>query len=317
MRRYVVRRLLQVVPVLIGVSFLTFLFLNLLPGDVATALLGDQATPETVAAVRSEYGLDRPFLVRYGDWAADAVRGDLGQSFRTRLDVTDTIWQKLPVSLEILVLAQIIALGVAVPLATFAAYKRDTLADRAAGVGALTGLSMPNFLLAIILIFIFAVKLGWLPAVGWAPLRDGLTENLKFALLPALTLAFSEVAIYFRLLRSEMIENFQEEYVTTAYAKGLRVRRIVVRHVLRNSLFTLITVIGINIGTLLGGAVITETVFAVPGLGRLLIDSIGQRDLFMVQGVVLVIVVAYVVLGLVVDLVYALLDPRIRHVGTG
>ncbi len=252
-------------------------------------------------------------MVRYVDWAGDAITGDLGVSYSSRQDVTDTILQKVPVSLQILLLAQVIALVIAVPLATVASTKRDTLADRAIGVMALSGLSTPNFLLAILLIFLFAVRLGWLPAVGWVPLTENPVENFRHALLPAVTLAVSEIAVYFRVLRSEMIETFSEEYVTTAHAKGLPRKQVVRRHVLRNSLFTLITVVGVNIGTLIGGAVITETVFAVPGLGRLLIDSIAGRDLFMVQGVVLFVAVAYVVLFLIVDLLYAVLDPRIRY----
>lgn len=312
MRRVILHRIAQAIPVIIGVSFLTFVFLNILPGDPATAILGEQATPATIAAVNEEFGLNRPFMIRYIDWAGHAVIGDLGTSLSNRADVMDTILAKLPVSVEIMVLAQVIALGVAVPLATFASYKRDTAIDRIIGVGALSGLSVPNFLLAIVLIFTFAVSLGWLPAVGWVGLSDDVVENLRHAILPAVTLALSEIAIYFRVLRSEMIETFQEEYVATAYAKGLSVNKVIRRHVLRNSLFTLITVVGINIGTLIGGAVITETVFAVPGVGRLLIDSILSRDLFMVQGVVLFIVIAYVFLFLIVDLLYLVLDPRIR-----
>jgi peptide/nickel transport system permease protein len=311
--RIVGRRLLQLIPVLFGVSFITFIMLNLLPGDPAVAILGDQATPEALENLRRTLGLDRPLLVRYVDWVWDAMRGDLGTSYRNNLDVRETILQRLPVSLEILILAQILALGLAIPVAALAVWKRNTAVDRIIGLSAFTGLSMPNFLLAIILILVLSVNMGLLPATGYVPLEDGLRANLRTVLLPAVTLAFSEYAVYMRLLRSEMIDTLREEYVTTAFAKGLSTRRVLVRHVMRNSLFSLITVVGVNMGTLLGGAVITETIFAVPGLGRLLIDSIYQRDLIVVQGVVLFVAVAYVLVNLTVDLIYALLDPRIRH----
>lgn len=311
--RVVGRRLLQLVPVLLGVSFITFIMLNLLPGDPAVAILGDQATPETVESLRSSLGLDRPLMVRYVDWLWDAMRGDLGVSFRNNIAVRDTIMDRLPVSLEILVFAQIFSLGIAIPVAALAVWRRNTVVDRVIGLSAFTALSMPNFLLAIILILIVSVNLGLLPATGFVPLENGLEENFRTVMLPAATLALSEYAVYMRLLRSEMIDTLREDYVTTAFSKGLSTRRVLIRHVMRNSLFSLITVVGVNIGTLLGGAVITETIFAVPGLGRLLIDSIYQRDLIVVQGVVLFVAVAYVVMNLAVDLMYALLDPRIRH----
>lgn len=311
--RLVARRLLQLIPVLIGVSFITFLMLNLLPGDPALAILGENATPEAVQRLQADLGLDRPLLVRYVDWVGDAVRGDLGNSYRNNNDVLDTIVSRLPVSVEILVLAQILSLSTAVPIAALAVWKRNGALDRFIGLSAFAGLSLPNFLLALVLILVVAVKWNWLPATGFVPLGEGLFDNLRTVILPAITLSFSEYAVYMRLLRSEMIETLREDYVTTAVAKGLSTRRVLVRHVMRNSLFALITVVGVNIGTLLGGAVLTETIFAVPGLGRLLIDSIYQRDLIVVQGVVLFVAVGYVVVNLAVDLIYALLDPRIRH----
>ncbi|MBI5089126.1 MAG: ABC transporter permease [Actinobacteria bacterium] len=306
-------RLAQLVVVLVGVSFLTFFMLNLLPGDPAVATLGDDATPEALASFRAEHDLDRPVLTRYLTWAGGAVTGDLGQSYRNDRDVLDTIVDRVPVSLELVVIAQVISLALAIPAALLAVWKRNTIVDRALSMSAFAGLSIPSFLLAFLLILVFAVQLNWLPASGFTRISEGFGDNLRTALLPALTLSLSQYSVYMRLLRSEMIETLGNEYITTAYGKGLGVRRILVRHVMRNSLFSMITVIGVNIGVLLGGAVITESIFAIPGIGRLLIDSISQRDLMMVQGVVLFVAVTYVVINLLVDLSYTLLDPRIRH----
>lgn len=307
------RRLLQLVPVLIGVSFLTFLLLNLLPGDPAVAVLGDGATPEAVAALRGQMGLDDPLLLRYWDWVTAAVTGDLGTSLNSGESVTTLLVQRVPASLEIMVLAQVIALVVAVPVAIAAARKPGSLLDRTLGLTAFAGVAMPPFLLGMLLVLIIAMPLG-LPATGWIPMSENPLMNLRSALLPALTLAFALYAVYMRVLRADLVTQLtQEEYVTTARAKGLPMRRIISRHVLRNSVFPLITVVGINMGTLLGGAVIVEQLFAVPGLGKLMIDAIYQRDFMVVQGAVVLIAVVFVLINFAVDVLYAALDPRIRH----
>lgn len=309
----IAKRLGQLVLVLLGVSFLTFVMLNLLPGDPALAVLGDDASPEAVEAFRVENDLNRPLLTRYLSWVQGAATGDLGNSYRNDQDVLATILDRAPVSLELVVLAQVLALGVAIPAALFAVWKRNTVADHAVSIVAFAGLAVPSFLLAFVLILVFAVQLQWFPASGYTRLSESIPGNLHSAFLPSATIALAECAVYTRLLRSEMIETMSQEFVTTAYGKGLPTRRIFVSHVLRNSLFALITVVGVNVGTLLGGAVITETIFAIPGVGRLLIDSITQRDLMMVQGVVLFTAATYVVLNLVIDLLYTVIDPRIRH----
>ncbi|MGN0095309.1 MAG: ABC transporter permease [Corynebacterium sp.] len=307
------RRLLQLVPVLIGVSFLTFLLLDLLPGDPATAILGDGATPEAVDALNAELGMDDPMLVRYWHWIVGAVSGDLGTSFNSGQPVSTLLLQRVPASLEIMVLAQVLALVVAIPVAIAAARRPGSFLDRTLGLTAFAGVAMPPFLLGMLLVLLVAVPFG-LPATGWIPMGENPLLNLRSALLPALTLGFALYAVYMRVLRADLVTQLtQEDYVTTARAKGLPMRRIISRHVLRNSVFPLITVVGINMGALLGGAVIVEQFFAVPGLGKLIVDAIYQRDFLVVQGAVVLIAVAFVLINFAVDVLYAALDPRIRH----
>ncbi len=309
----VVSRFSQLVVVLLGVTFLTFVMLNLLPGDPAFAVLGENATPEAVARFTAEQRLERPIPVRYLDWLGGALTGDLGTSYVNDRDVASTIADRVWISAEIVVLAQLMALALAIPAALVAVVKRDTIIDKVLSMSAFAGLSVPSFLLAFLLILLFAVNLQWLPASGFTRIGDGVWANLRTALLPSLTLAAAQYSIYMRLLRSEMIDTLEFDFVTTARGKGLRGHRIMVRHVMRNSLLSLVTVVGVGTGALLGGAVITESIFAIPGLGRLLIDAINARDLMMVQGLVLFIATSYVVINLAVDLLYAFLDPRIRH----
>jgi peptide/nickel transport system permease protein len=310
----VLRRAVALVVTLLVVSFLTFGLTSLLPGDPAVQILGaEAATEENVAAVREELRLDDPLLARYVHWLADAVTGDLGRSYRTNQPVAEAIAERLPVTLEIGLLALAIALAVAVPLGTFSAFRAGGLADRVITSTTFGVLAVPSFMMAILLILVFAETLRWLPATGWTRLTDDPVENLRGALLPALSLAMGELAVYTRLLRSDMITTLQQDSITMARAKGLPTWRILFRHALRPSSFSLMTVVGVQIGTIVGGAVIVETLFAVPGVGRLLVDSISQRDLMMVQGVALVIATSVVVVNFAVDLLYSLLDPRIRH----
>lgn len=311
----VLRRLPTMVATLLVVSFLTFLMTSLLPGDPAVQILGPKGAkdPVAVAAVRDDLHLDDPPHTRYVSWLADAASGDLGRSYRTGQEVTDAIGERLPVTVEIGVLAIIIALGVAVPLGTLSAFRAGTTADRIITGTSFGLLAVPNFMMAILLIWILAETLGWLPATGWVRLSDDPLENLRTAIMPALALAIGELAVYTRLLRADMITTLQQDSITMARAKGLPTRRILFRHALRPSSFSLMTVVGLQIGAIIGGSVIVETLFALPGVGRLLVDSITQRDLIMVQGVALVIAIAFVVINFVVDVLYTLLDPRIRH----
>ena len=313
--RLVLRRLPAILATLLVVSFLTFLLTSLLPGDPAVQILGPEAAsdPESLAAVREDLRLDDPLLSRYGAWLSDVATGDLGRSYRTGQEVTEAIAERLPVTLEVGALAVGIALALAIPLGTLSAFRAGGRVDRAVTGASFGLLALPSFMVAILLIYIFAVTLGWLPATGWTRLTVDPIDNLRHAILPALALAAGEMAVYTRLLRADMITTLQQDSITMARAKGIPTSRILFRHALRPSSFSLMTVVGLQVATIIGGAVIVETLFALPGIGRLLVDSIVQRDLVMVQGVALVIAISFVVINFIVDLLYTLLDPRIRH----
>jgi len=310
---FVARRLFYLLPVLIAVSLLTFSIASLLPGDLAYTILGDQATPENVAALRRDMGLDQPIWWRYLSWLGNVVQGDFGRSFRTGQTVLQAVSERLPVSIELMLLAQLGALAIGVPLAIVCAARSGSPFDRFMTGSAFGMLSVPTFLSAILLIYLFAVELRWLPATGYVPFSEDPAANLRFMLLPALTLALAEWPGIMRVLRSDMIATLQEDYIALAKAKGLKPARILFVHALKPSSLTLVTITGINIGRLIGGAVIVETVFALPGIGRLLIGAILTRDLIILQGVVLLVGAGFVLMNFVVDLLYAVLDPRIRH----
>lgn len=311
--RLLLRRLLPAVAALVAVSFLTMLLSNLLPGDPARTIAGPEAEPETVEAIREDLRLDEPVFERWSGWVGDAAQGDLGRSYRTRQPVMEAIGERLPVTLQIGGMAIVIALVVAIPLGTLSAYKAGTAVDRGVTGTSFALLSVPSFLMAILLILVFAETLGWLPASGWTRFTDDPVENLRTAILPALALAIGEMAVYTRLLRADMVTTLQQDSITMARAKGLTPSRILFRHALRPSSFSLVTVVGLQVGAIISGAVLVETIFAVPGVGRLLVDSILQRDLIMVQGIALVVAASFVVVNLVVDVIYVFIDPRIRH----
>lgn len=313
MIRFIVHRLAYLLPVLFGVALLTFLIASLLPGDIATVMLGDQATAETLAALRHDLGLDRPILSRFFGWIAHVLQADLGRSIRTGQSVAEAIVERLPVSIELMVLAEIGALGVAIPLAIACAVAQGGAFDRFVTGVAFASLSVPSLLSAILLIWLFAVHLQWLPATGYVPLDEDVAGNLRSFLLPALTLASTEWPALMRVLRSDMISTLNEDYITMARAKGLKPARILLVHALKPSSLTLVTVTGINIARLLGGALIVEYIFALPGLGRLLVSSIYGRDLIVLQGVVLFVAASFVFVNAAVDMLYAVLDPRIRR----
>ena len=310
---FVARRLLYLVPVLIAVSLLTFLIASLLPGDLAYTILADQATPENVAALRHDMGLDEPIWWRYLGWLGHVIEGDLGRSFRTGQTVLQALAERLPVSFELMLFAQIIALAIGVPLAIVCAARSGGPFDRFMTGTAFAMLSVPAFLSAILLIYLFAVELRWLPATGYVPFTEDPVGNLRFFVLPSLTLALAEWPGIMRILRSDMIATLQEDYITLAKAKGLKSSRILFVHALKPSSLTLITITGINIGRLMGGTVIVETIFALPGIGRLVVGAIGTRDLIILQGTVLCIACGYVLMNFIVDMLYAVIDPRIRH----
>jgi peptide/nickel transport system permease protein len=310
---FVARRLLYLVPVLVAVSLLTFLIASLLPGDLAYVILGDQATPDKVAALRHDMGLDQPIWWRYLGWLGHVLEGDFGRSFRTGQTVLKAVAERLPVSFELMLLAELAALAIGIPLAIACAVRSGSAFDRFMTGSAFGMLSVPAFLSAILLIYLFAVELRWLPATGYVPFSEDPLGNLRCFVLPALTLALGEWPVLMRVLRSDMIATLQEDYIAMARAKGLKPSRILLVHALKPSSLTLVTVTGINIGRLMGGTVIVESVFALPGIGRLLLGSIYTRDLIILQGVVLCVACGYVLINFIVDMLYAVLDPRIRH----
>lgn len=312
--KLLLKKLPWLIGTLLAVSFFTFMLVSLLPGDPAVLILGaGGVSPEAVAALREELGLDRPLLVRYLDWLGSALTGDLGRSPMTGQAVMDAILARLPVTVQLGLMAIVIALVLAVPLAMLSAFYAGSRLDRTiSGVG-FALMSVPGFMMAIFLILIFAVNLGWFPATGWIPFSVSPGANLRSALLPALSLAMIELALYMRLLRTDLIATLQQDFITLARAKGLPSWRIMTRHALKPSSFSLLTVVGLQLGGVISGAIIVEEIFALPGLGRLLYQSILQRDLLMVQGIVLFIATAYVLVNFLVDLCYSLLDPRVRY----
>jgi peptide/nickel transport system permease protein len=310
---FIGQRLLYLVPVLLAVSLLTFLIASLLPGDLAYVVLGDQATPEKVEALRRDMGLDQPIWWRYLSWLGHVLQGDFGRSFRTGQTVLEAVLERLPVSIELMLLAEMIGLAIGVPSAIACAVRAGSGFDRFMTGTAFAMLSVPAFLSAILLIYLFAVQLRWLPATGYIPFQEDPLGNLRCFVLPALTLAFAEWPGIMRVLRSDMIATLQEDYIAMAKAKGLKPARILFVHALKPSSLTLVTITGINIGRLIGGTLIVETIFALPGIGRLLVGALYTRDLIILQGAVLFVACGFVLMNFVVDMFYAVLDPRIRH----
>jgi peptide/nickel transport system permease protein len=303
--RFLARRLALTIPVLLGVATLVFSLIHLIPGDPALAMLGETASEQDVAALRTRLGLDRPLLEQYGAFLGDAVRGDLGTSLRTSQPVTEAIFERLPATFELAFAAMLVSICLSIPLGIAAAVKRGTSVDHAATTLSLLGVSVPNFWLGPLLAIIFSIELGWLPVSG-----RGTPAHL---ILPAISLGAALAAILARMTRATLLEELREPYVQAARARGASRWRAVLHHAFRNSLIPVVTLIGLQFGAVLTGAVITETVFAWPGIGRLLIQSIGFRDYPIVQGCILLIAVTYVAMNLLTDLVYGVLDPRIRY----
>jgi peptide/nickel transport system permease protein len=310
--KFVGRRLLATIPLLFFVSLVVFALVHALPGDPAVLFLGEEADAETLARFRTRLGLDRPLVVQYVEWLGRALRGDLGRSLRTNQPVTEAILQRLPVTLELLLAALLVSLALAVPMGIVSAVRRNSGVDLVSTLFALLGFAMPGFWLGIILIYVFALLLRWLPPSGFVPLPSSVPQNLLSLVLPALTLGTALAALVTRQLRSGMLEVLRQDYVRTAQAKGLSQRQVIGKHALKNALISVVTVVGLQLGGLLGNTIITETLFALPGVGRLMIDSIFSRDFFVVQGVILFLAVGYVVSNLLVDTLYSYLDPRIR-----
>ena len=309
---YVARRLVVLVPTLFIVSMLIFGLQQLLPGDPALALAGEEHDPAAVAAIRAKYHLDRPLVVQYGIWIGNVLRGDFGQSLRNRIPVSELLVSKLPVTVELAVCSMLIALLIGVPAGIVSAARKGRAIDVAANFVALSGLSVPHFWLGIMLILLFAVRLGWLPASGYVPPWENLRLNLTTILLPSFVLGTGVAGVMMRHTRSAMLETLSADYVRTARAKSVSERMVVVKHALRNALIPVITLGAIEFGRLLSGAVLTEQIFAIPGFGKLLVDGVFNRDYAVVQGVVLVSATLFVLLNLLADLLYFLANPRLR-----
>ncbi|MBO0683076.1 MAG: ABC transporter permease [Candidatus Dormibacteraeota bacterium] len=311
--RLAARRLLIAVPVLWGVSALTFLVMSVLPGNAAQQILGVQATPEQVHKLTVELGLDKPAPVRYGSWLGGVLTGNLGNSLASGQPVTTIIGQRLPVTVELVLYALLISLVLAVPVALLAARRPGGLADRLSMGLSMAGLSMANYVLALVLVIVLAVYVPVFPAIGFVPLADNVGGNLRSLTLPALAIGFPLACFYTRLLRADIADQMQEDYVVTARAKGVGPWQVLVRHALRNSLFGLLTIVGFNLGTLIGATVIIEQIFSLPGIGQAFIQAINNRDVPLIEAVVLVLATAVVLANLLTDVLYAVLDPRIRY----
>jgi peptide/nickel transport system permease protein len=309
---YVARRLVVLVPTLFFVSVLIFSLQQLLPGDAALALAGEERDEAAVAAIRAKYHLDRPVVAQYTIWMGKVLRGDLGESLRNRLPVTELLASKLPVTLELAAASMLIALAIGIPAGVLSAARRGTVTDLTANLVALSGLSVPHFWLGIMLILLFAVRLGWLPASGYVPPWEDLGRNLTTLLLPSVVLGTGVAGVMMRHTRGAMLQTLSADYVRTARAKSVPERLVILKHALRNALIPVITLGAIEFGRLLSGAVLTEQIFAIPGFGKLLVDGVFNRDYAVVQGVVLVSATLYVLLNLVADVLYFMANPRLR-----
>jgi peptide/nickel transport system permease protein len=310
---FIARRLLATVPVLLIVAVLVFLILRLAPGDPAAILAGDAANTEQIARIRADLGLEKPLVAQFGIWLGHMARGDLGESFYYKMQVTTLIGQRLEPTLALAALTILIAVAVAVPLGIVAAWRFGGWFDRALMGFSVLGFSIPVFVLAYVLIYIVSLKLGWLPVQGYQRIADGFWPFLRHLLLPSITLSVIYIALIARVTRASVLEALGEDYIRTARAKGLPEFRILVWHGLANAAVPIVTVIGIGVALLIGGVVVTESVYAIPGLGRLTVDAVLARDFPTIQGVILFFSFVYVLLNLLIDLSYVFLDPRIRY----
>jgi peptide/nickel transport system permease protein len=310
---YAIRRVLATIPVMLVVALFVFSLLYIAPGDPAAIIAGDQATPADVERIRESLGLDRPYLVRFGDWLWHILHGDLGTSIFTNLPVSHMIAQRIEPTLSLMVLTIVFSIIVAVPLGVLAAWKHGTWIDRVVMLICVLGFSVPVFVFGYLLAYVFALTLDWLPVQGFTSISDGFVPFLRGLVLPTVALGLIYVALLARITRATMLDVLSQDYVRTAKAKGVGQRQMLFVHALKNAAVPIITVIGNGVALLIGGAVVTESVFAIPGLGRLTVDAILRRDYPIIQGVVLLFSVTYVLVNLIVDLLYTVFDPRIRY----
>jgi peptide/nickel transport system permease protein len=310
---FILRRLLLTLPVMAVVALFVFGLLYVAPGDPATMIAGDQATPAEVDRIRVSLGLDQPFAVRFVAWALAALRGDLGNSLFSGQSVASMIVQRIPPTLSLMVLTLSISVSAAVPMGVVAAARHGSLIDRAVSVFAVLGFSLPVFVVGYLLAYIFALELGWFPVQGFAAPSQGLWPFLAHLVLPALALSGGYIALITRITRSAMLEVLSQDYIRTARAKGVTRRGVLFVHALKNAALPIVSIVGVGVATLISGAVVTETVFGIPGLGRLIVDALLRRDYPIIQGVVLVFSFTYIFVNLAIDILYTLLDPRIRY----
>ncbi|HSN41133.1 MAG TPA: ABC transporter permease [Burkholderiales bacterium] len=313
MLAYVIRRLISTIVVMAVVAFVVFLLLYLTPGDPAAILAGDAATVDDILRMREKLGLDQPFLVRFGEWVWGLLHGDLGTSIFTNLPVTHLIAQRVEPTFALTICTLLVAVLVAVPMGVIAAAKAGTWIDRSVMAFTVLGFSLPVFVLAYILILVFSIELDWLPVQGYRSIHDGLWQWLRHLILPSVALGTVYIALIARITRASMLDVLAQDYIRTAQAKGLAPDAILVGHALKNAAVPIMTIVGIGIALLIGGAIVTETVFAIPGIGRLTVDAILRRDYPIIQGVILIFSGAYVLINLAVDLSYLVFDPRIRY----
>ncbi len=310
---YLLRRVLATIPVMAFVGFFVFSLLYIAPGDPAAVIAGEQASPEDVEKIRQSLGLDRPFLVRFTEWSGHVLRGDLGISMFTGLPVTELIGQRVEPTLSLMIVTLILAIGIAVPIGVVAAWKAGTWIDRLIMSVSVLGFSIPVFVVGYLLAYYIALELDWLPVQGYSPISRGFWPWLEHLVLPGIALGFVYIALIARITRATMLEVLSQDYIRTARAKGVGQGGVLFLHALKNAAVPIVTVIGIGVALLIGGAVVTESVFAIPGLGRLTIDAIVRRDYPLIQGLVLMFSFVYVLVNLAIDLIYTLLDPRIRY----
>ncbi len=310
---YFLRRVLATIPVMAVVALFVFSLLYIAPGDPAAVIAGDQASPEQIAHIRASLGLDRPFIVRFGDWLWHIVHGDLGTSIFTNLPVSHMIAQRIEPTLSLMILTLVVSLVIAIPMGGVAAWKQGKWQDRLIMVFAVLGFSTPVFVIGYVLAFVFALQLRWLPVQGFVPIEQGFWPFLRTLILPAFTLGGIYIALIARITRASMLDVLSQDYVRTARAKGLGERPVLFVHALKNAAVPIVTVVGLGVALLIGGAVVTESVFAIPGLGRLTVDAILRRDYPVIQGVVLLFSFVYVLVNLAIDLLYTVFDPRIRY----
>lgn len=312
MKAYILKRLLSVIPVLFIVAIVVFFLIHLAPGDPAAVILGPEASPEEVENLRNQLGLNLPIYEQFFEWLLGLIQGDLGNSLYMNVPVMEAFMDHIGPTLSLAIIAQIISIIIAIPLGILAAKKRGTIVDQSFMGIAMLGMSIPSFLLALLLMLLFGVKLQLLPTAGYAPLSEGVWTHLKFLILPAISLGAIQAAVIARMTRSSMLDILSMNYISTARSKGVKESRVTYKHALRNAFIPILTIIGETFGTLVAGAIVTETVFNLPGIGQLIVNSIVRRDYAVIQGIILLIAVSYLIINLIIDLLYGVVDPRVR-----